>query len=77
MSQPTPVNVINDVSGEEEGIDNVPQLIESANTSKMGVDWMLAYMELHSLVDTMKKAEASSVSARSGWLSWISLNFLT
>ncbi|KAL8567723.1 hypothetical protein ACOMHN_009031 [Nucella lapillus] len=41
--------------GEEEGIAHMPQLIEGANTKGMGVDWMLAYMELHSLVTAFRK----------------------
>ncbi|KAK7463918.1 hypothetical protein BaRGS_00038084 [Batillaria attramentaria] len=47
--------------GEEEGIENVPQLIEEANKDRMGVDWMLAYMELHALVTTMRKADECSI----------------
>ena len=30
------------------------------------MDWMLAYMELHALVTTMKEAEARSIAAEAG-----------
>ncbi|XP_025103744.1 uncharacterized protein LOC112569895 isoform X3 [Pomacea canaliculata] len=42
--------------GETEGIDDLPHLIELVNTGKMGVDWMLAYIELHRLVAALKEA---------------------
>ncbi|KAK7104271.1 uncharacterized protein [Littorina saxatilis] len=54
--------------GEEEGIENIPQLIDSANTSRMGVDWMLAYMELRNLVRTMNEAQ-ERYSAETDFLS--------
>ena len=44
----------------------MPQLIESANTGGMSVDWMLAYMELHALVTTVREAEARSIAAEAG-----------
>lgn len=43
--------------GEEEGLENVPELIASTNTQQRGIDWMLAYMELHALVTSIKQAE--------------------
>ncbi|XP_076442322.1 uncharacterized protein LOC143281175 [Babylonia areolata] len=43
--------------GEKEGLDNVPQLVRGANVRGRGVDWMLAYMELHTIVTTLRDTD--------------------
>ena len=40
--------------GEEEGVSNLPQLIREANNSDLAIDWMLAYYQLTTVLDTLR-----------------------